>query len=275
MEATIPRLAPAPCGLLPHAPILVPEVAGSRLERCERSSRACAELARRVVDGRPTRLFLVSPHAPRAVGAFGLFAGERVRGNLAEFGAARVKVNLACDRAAAAAISRACAAEQVALRSVPDVPLDHGSAVPLWFLVAAGWSGPTCVASLPVTVSSAACAAFGRAVGRAYAGSGGAVALIASGDMTHRASPGAPEGYDPRGARFDLKMTDLVRQGRLREVAALDPALRDAAAEDSVEPTTIVAAALGFEAHGAEVLSYEHPFGVGYLVAVFHDGGGR
>jgi len=34
-----------------------------------------------------------------------------------------------------------------------------------------------------------------------------------------------------------------------------------------------VASALGFRAHGNEVLSYEHPFGVGYLVAVFHDCG--
>ena len=65
----------------------------------------------------------------------------------------------------------------------------------------------------------------------------------------------------------------FAREGASVAISDIDPALRDIAAEDAADSSTIVAAALGFRSHGAEVLSYEHPFGVGYLVAVFHDGG--
>ena len=40
-------------------------------------------------------------------------------------------------------------AEQESGRVGQDEPLDHGAVVPLWFLVEAGWQGPTCLVSLP------------------------------------------------------------------------------------------------------------------------------
>jgi hypothetical protein len=45
-------------------------------------------------------------------------------------------------------------------------------------------------------------------------------------------------------------------------------------AEDVVDSATVVVAALPPQRQGTRVLSYEHPFGVGYLVAVFHEGDG-
>lgn len=266
--------APAFSGLMPHAPILVPEVAGADAARCRESSAACVELARRVVAAHPDRLFLVSPHAPSRDDAFGLHEGARLAGTLAEFGFADAAVDLPNDCEALAAIAGEAAAGTLPTWDIPTMPLDHGSIVPLWFLAAAGWRGATCVGSLPTMTRRGRCAAFGAAVGRAYARLGGRVALIASGDMTHRALRGAPAGYDPRGVVFDRTMTELVRDGRLRELMELDPGLRRAAAEDSVESSIVVGAAFDFVPCGAEVLSYGHPFGVGYLVAVFHDGSG-
>ncbi len=273
MTTTIPDLDTAVCGLLPHAPILVPAVAGPDIAQCRRTSEACAELARRVAASRPDRLFLVSPHAPRADEAFGLYDGVRLSGSLSRFGAYESVIDLPNDTEARGAILEAAAAAGIATWDVPRTPLDHGAVVPLWFLTAAGWRGPTCIAALPWSTTTDRCADFGRAVAAAYARVRGRVALIASGDMTHRAVPGAPAGHDPRGVEFDRTMTGLVAEGRLRDVSEIDPTLRVAAAEDSVESSTIVSGALGFRAHGAEVLGYEHPFGVGYLVAVFHDGG--
>ena len=71
---------------------------------------------------------------------------------------------------------------------------------------------------------------------------------------------------------FDATLTDLVREGRLDEIAAIDSELRSLAAEDTADSAQVIAASLGGGHQGHEVLSYEHPFGVGYLVAVFHDG---
>ena len=274
MTATAAALEPAFCGLFPHPPILVPDVGGDRIADCRPTYDACREFARRLVRSAPDRLFLVSPHSPREGHAFGLWSGERLRGDLGSFGAPRAAVDLPNDRQVTAAIDRAAAAEGLATWPIPSQPLDHGAVIPLWFLAEAGWAGPTSIASLPWAADPATYEAFGRAVARALAPLPGRSALVASGDMTHRAKPGAPSGYHPRAVEFDRELTRLVAGGRLAEISAIDSELRQLAAEDAADTSIIAAAALGFRPHGAEVLSYEHPFGVGYLVAVFHDGGG-
>ncbi len=265
---------PAFCGLLPHPPIIVPEVGRGRLDDCMSTVDACRDFARRTVAVRPDRLFMVSPHSPRQGSAFGVWAGERLSGDLGRFGAAGSAVDLANDPEMIEALARAADRQGLATWSIPPEPLDHGAVVPLWFLVEAGWSGPTCLASLPWRARPAIMEAFGRALAAATASLAGRAALVASGDMSHRCKPDAPAGYHPRAVEFDHALTDLITRGRLDAIGEIDPELRDLAAEDAADSSQIVAAAIGYRPHGAEVISYEHPFGVGYLVAVFHDGEG-
>jgi aromatic ring-opening dioxygenase LigB subunit len=266
------RSTPALCGLLPHAPIVVPDVAPRDAPACRATTRACADFARRLVAARPGRLFLVSPHAPRSNGSFGIWSGARLRGDLGAFGLPAASVDLPNDRDFAARLEVEARARGLDTWAIPPVELDHGSVVPLWFLVDAGWAGPTCIVSLPWSAAPQACARLGAAVGTLIAGETLRTALVASGDLSHRATPTAPAGYDPRGVVFDAELGGLIRDGRLDLIPAIDPGLREAAAEDAAESSTVVSAAIGFAPQGQQVLSYEHPFGVGYLVAVFHDG---
>ena len=264
---------PAFCGLLPHPPIIVPEVGRGRLDDCRSTVDACRDFARRMADARPDRLFMVSPHSPRRRGAFGLWSGARLAGDLGRFGASGSAVDLPNDPEMVEALERAAASAGLETWSIPTDPLDHGAVVPLWFLVEAGWSGPTCLASLPWRAEPATMETFGRALAGAVAPLSGRAALVASGDMSHRCKPDAPAGYHPRAVEFDRALTGLVRDGRLDAIGAIDGELRGLAAEDAADPSQIVAAAIGYRPRRHEVISYEHPFGVGYLVAVFHDGG--
>lgn len=265
-------IRPAFCGLLPHPPVIVPAVGGRRLDDCRPTFEACRDFARRLVASRPDRLFLVSPHSPREPRAFGLWSGDRLRGDLGRFGAAGANVDLPGDPELTAALERTVSNHGVTTWPIPEEPLDHGTVVPLTFLAEAGWSGPTTIASLPWRMTPDRMEAFGRALADALGPLPGRAALVASGDMSHRCTPDAPAGFDPRAVDFDRALTDLVAGGRLDEIRDLDPELRELAAEDAADTSMIVAAAIGHRPHGARVLSYEHPFGVGYLVAVFDDG---
>ena len=266
-------IEPAFCGLLPHPPIIVPEVGRERLEECRSTERGCRDFAGRMVASRPDRLFLVSPHSPRRGGDFGIWSGERLQGNLARFGAPGSNVDLPNDPMLANTLRAATYAEGLGTWSIPgSEPLDHGAVVPLWFLAQAGWQGPTCIASLPWSDDPGVMQAFGRALASALASLEGRAALVASGDMSHKVLPGAPAGFHPRAVEFDHALRDLVAAGSLDQVSEIDGDLRRLAAEDAADSSLIVAAAIGYQARGAEVISYEHPFGVGYLVAVFHDG---
>ncbi|MEM7584275.1 MAG: class III extradiol dioxygenase subunit B-like domain-containing protein [Acidobacteriota bacterium] len=263
--------APTFSALLPHPPIIVPEVGRERLDDCRATFDACRDVARRMMAARPDRLVLVSPHAPRRNGAFGLWSGTRLRGDLGRFGAPSCAVDLASDAELSDALAETATANGLTTRAIAEQPLDHGAVVPLWFLVEAGWRGPTTIVALPQWPTSPAMIAFGRAVAAATMAPTTRLALIASGDMSHRVLPEAPAGYHPRAVEFDQALTDLLAAGQLDRIAGIDPELRQLAAEDAADTTLIAAAAVDYAASGTRVVSYEHPFGVGYLVAVVHD----
>ena len=264
-------------GLPPHPPIVVPAVGRDRGEACRRTTDACRSLAAELVASRPERVILVSPHSPRQVGAFGWWGGARLRGDLGRFGARESGVDLPVDHEYLVALR--ANTSQLGLRtwSIRERDLDHGAVVPLWFLCEAGWRGPTTVLSLPwPEEDEGRCdrelTLFGRAVADSAEQLAGAYSLVASGDMTHRGSRDAPGGYHPRGVEFDALFEELVGRGALDELGDIPVDLREHAAEDVVSSSVLVAAAHGFSPREHRVVSYERPFGVGYLVAVFHRG---
>lgn len=255
--------------LLPHPPIIVPAVGREDLRRCRRTNDACREVAARIVARAPARLVLASPHAPQGDRGGSVYVTPRLAGSLGRFGVPSVRVDLPSDAEAVARL-RAGADRWIGI----DAPLDHGALVPLWFLAEAGWAGPTTVVGLPGRDDRDVLVRAGDALAAALDGLAGPVVLVASGDMSHRVLPGAPAGYDPSAAAFDLACRDAIAQGDFTALAALGDSWRAAAAEDVVAPVTMVAAACGFDGRGAAVVSYEHPFGVGYLVAVLHEAAG-
>ena len=257
--------------LMPHPPIVVPAVGGRRTDAVARTVESMREAARRVVAHAPSSVLLISPHSPRRRGSFGLWDASHLRGSFAPFGAPAALVTLPGDPAFASQIARHAAHRGVSVWFQPESEeLDHGATVPLWFLIEAGWRGPTLVAGLtwPEGKDSAP---FGNAIAAAIEESGQPVAIVASGDMSHRLKPGAPAGYHPNAAAFDDEFIAVLRSGDYGRLAGLDPALRDAAAEDVVESTRVALESAGSSNVGHRVLSYEGPFGVGYGVAVLFE----
>ncbi len=242
-------------GLMCHAPIVIPAVAGPDARRCRATTRAMHEVARRAVRGNPDRLVLISPHSPRVAGRFAAWSGPRHRGDLADFRTPQVQVDLPDAPEVAEALD------------LPTIPsrgwLDHGAMVPLSFLWDAGWRGPTAILALPGR-STPDC----EALGRALAGLPGRTAVVASGDMSHRLIPGAPAGYHPEAAAFDRAFVAALEADDWPAAVSAQP--RALAAEDVVDSTRVAMAAAGGPLH-AEVLSYEGPWGVGYTEAILHD----
>lgn len=253
--------------LMPHAPVLVPAVGGERLNEVASTVRAVREAARRVVAADPQSLVAISPHSPRQPGAFGVWTGSSLRGSLAQFGAPEVSVSFPIDHELSGAIVSEAMTRGVATWEISDEPLDHGAVVPLWFLAEAGWRGPTVLLSLNHPGEDGL-REFGQAIAVAASKSGRRIAFLASGDMSHRLTPNAPAGFDPRARAFDRVFIALVDCGAYRELPGISPELQDLAAEDVLDSTVVAAAAAGWDSSGHRVLSYESPFGVGYGVAV-------
>ena len=96
------------------------------------------------------------------------------------------------------------------------------------------------------------------------------IALIASGDMSHCLKEEGPYGFNPDGPKFDKKLIESLKKKDIETILKLDE-LYPEAGECGLRSFCFLLGIL--EASGIdwqpEILSYEDPFGVGYLVANF------
>jgi AmmeMemoRadiSam system protein A len=262
---------PIPCAVLMcHAPIVVPQVGGSRAAECARTTQAMSDAAARLVAHRPDAIAVISPHAPRDRRAFGVCGEDALQGRFERFGVPEVGVELLGAPELARAVRES--ARRLAVETCPlsGRELDHGALVPMYFVRRAGWTGPTLLLSLPYPGTGAE-PVMGRALSEAARALGQRLCVLASGDMSHRLIHGAPAGYHPEARAFDARFTDLIARGELHDAVQIDVALRELAAEDVVDSCAVAAGAVDFDATGHRVLHYEGPFGVGYLEAVLHE----
>jgi AmmeMemoRadiSam system protein A len=253
-----------------HAPIVIPALGEDRAGACVRTTRAMAVAAARVTAHAPDVLVLISPHTPRRREGFGIATDAQLSGDFSRFGRSDLCVRAAGAPEAAQALRRSAHARGLKTFAARGADLDHGALVPLYFMIEAGYRGPVLLLSLPAPDSGTE-PAIGRAIADAAAQLGQRWAVLASGDMSHRLREGAPAGYDPRAQRFDAAVRTLIESGALVQLAAIDPELRDLAAEDVVDSCVVAAAAVEFDATGCRLIDYEGPFGVGYLEAILHE----
>ena len=240
--------------IVPHAPVLLPEIGGSAgASSRDRILRACDKVDTSGADV----VLVVSPHGRDA----GVYA--RGSGSEASFGGPEARLESPTDSAAAESLARAWKAPLL------EDELDHGAVGCLHLLDV---RRPSVVAALPETTgpgaTADACAAMveGRklagAVKRAFAGS--SVLVVASAHTSAALTPRAPLTERPEGRALD----EQVLTSLATDAGSLDDISCDAwTAGGSCGAGPLAAFGRLLSGRSADVLAYEHPFGVGYLVA--------
>lgn len=254
-------------GIAPHPPIMVPEVGRESAAEVRGSIEGMAELTDRLIASGAETVVLISPHAPLEPYAFVAYQGSVLHGNFANFRAPAVRFEARLDEELLQAITEAADNEGydvVGLGSGKN--LDHGTAVPLYFLLQNGWTGRV-VALGYSFLSNEDHLRFGSCIGKAINETGRSAGLIASGDLSHRLKVDAPAGYNPTAYIFDSEVVDALRTNSPERIINIDQDLRRSAGECGYRSMLIALGATGQQPWTCEVIHYEAPFGVGYLVA--------
>jgi MEMO1 family protein len=264
------------CFVTPHPPIIVAEVGGPNLARVRDTVASMTRLSEEMAALRPDTVVVTSPHTPFARNQMGVSLAPEYRGSLAFFGASQVRVDTKGDVVLGQRII-----DEALDRDVPvmvigaqngAMDLDHGVMVPLAYLIQGLAASPQLVLTtfsyLPVDTH----VGFGEAIAEASLRSPRRVVYLASGDLSHRLTKDAPAGYDPLGRVFDHQVRDRLAAGDWEGLLSMDRGLINAAGECGYRSLAVLAGVVDHAAHAGlrvqpEVLSYEGPFGVGYLVA--------
>ena len=253
-------------GIAPHPPIMVPEVGRESTAEVRSSIDAMAELAERLTASGAETVVIISPHAPLDPAAFVAYEGPQLYGDFANFRAPTATAHAELDEELLNEISRAAAGEKLEVLRIRGFDLDHGTLVPLYFLQRNGWQGRLVVLGYSF-LSNDKHVRFGNCIRQAIDKIGRPVGFVASGDLSHRLGPEAPAGYNPNAHLFDEEVVEAIRSCSTSRIANIDHELRRTAGECGFRSMLVaLGVAQGLEP-SCEVISYEAPFGVGYMVA--------
>ncbi|MHB9003761.1 MAG: DODA-type extradiol aromatic ring-opening family dioxygenase, partial [Coriobacteriia bacterium] len=212
--------------IAPHPPIMVDAVGGKRSRVTETSAKAMRVAAERLRQFDPDTIVVMSPHATAAADVFFVDSSARFSGSLQSFGAPEVAHSAPGDPELAQRVLERMEAAGVPTRDraatgMQAGELDHGVLVPMAFLDP-GSRWPLLVLSLS-WLPYESHRVLGREVAAAALDLGRRIAFVASGDCSHRLTPEAPAGYDPRGAVFDRHLVDLIEASDFDALSQLDP----------------------------------------------------
>jgi AmmeMemoRadiSam system protein A len=255
----------------PHPPIIVHEIGHGRERGTQKTIDALEQVAQEMARHEPETAILISPHGPAQPDAFSILAGPEVPCSFDAWDAPQVTfafendmeaASLICEEAQRAGVPVECLERwryRDSMGSWCD-GLDWGCAVPLYYLrpgLPEAKLVPICISFLPPEDHFA----LGQAVARATERLGKRVVIIASADLSHSLN------YGPMGPLFDERIQKAVADWDVRAVLDMDAKFRQQAAEDAVLSVSFLMGALDGQAVKPRVLSYEGPFGVGYMVA--------
>ena len=256
--------------LLPHSPLLIPEIGRANYNFLEKTVASYEEIKNALKVEPVDTVIVVSPHSSPQADSFVLNVAPEMEINLKDFGFIPPKTVLPGDAFLADQIKNALRPE-FPLQLVSETVLDHGSAIPLYLLKSACPQAKIIVISPADTLSFEEQWRFGEKLREVLIANEKNIALIASGDMSHRLKKKSPGGYSPKGAKFDNKLIEYLSDPLTasKNILKMDAKLIKDAGECGLRPLLVLLGVVNGDKWEPEVLSYQTDFGIGYLAMNF------
>jgi len=260
--------------IAPHPPIIIPPIGGeSDLKMVENTILALKKVNEDIKKINPEILIIVSPHSPAYHDAFAIRIGETLTGDLSNFGYPQISIQMQNDINFIEALIKNMKKNLIKVIKIDEkegffysqIGLDHGIIVPIYYLI-----GENKAKLISISISFLNYQDhynFGKVINETVEETGKTAVFIASGDLSHRLKPGAPAGFHPRGEEFDKKIVEIINDSKFEELFKLDSRLIDDAGECGLRSIFVLTGCFDGKNVESRVLSYEGPFGVGYMVA--------
>ncbi|OGY42400.1 MAG: AmmeMemoRadiSam system protein B [Candidatus Buchananbacteria bacterium RBG_13_36_9] len=251
--------------ICPHPPILIPDIGKDNLKKIKDTFEAMKKLEQELYAAKPDIILVISPHGEIIHDAFCINLNSSYKADFEEFGDFTTKMEFKSSPPLALKIKERVEDELPIVLSSNE-KLDHGAAVPLYYLT----KHLKNIDIIPISyclLDYDKHFKFGQLIKKEIAKSEKRIAVIASGDLSHGLSKDAPAGYIPSGAEFDNELITLLKRKDIRKILKMNHKLIEKAAECGFRSFAILFGIIEEYQFDVDVLSYEGPFGVGYLVA--------
>lgn len=256
-------------GFLPHSPLLLKEIHPERHDELEETLAAIEHLRNDLYALKPDVLVVISGHGDRYADAFSIDLAPRYQADLKPFGDLSEPKTFFPATGLIDKIQRHLRKESTPFTLTTNELLEYGTSVVLRLLSPVAEEAniiPIAYADLDPKDH----VQFGKHLRNILEDCKERVAVIATGDLSHCLSADAPGGYRAEGEVFDQTVVQAVEHQSLSNLLGIPESVVEAAQESGYLPLLTLYGVLDARRTKTEVLSYEAPFGVGYLVAQFH-----
>lgn len=261
--------------IVPHPPLLIPDIGGKDREKVSSTYQSMESLGVKISSLDPDVLVMISPHTSMYRDTFALKTAAVLQGSFAAFGCPQLRIAKHNDPDLVDALILAARKDGLPLEGIiaassrwtsAGEELDHGLLVPLYYL---DRHFETPIVSLSISgLGYHSHFQLGRIIAKACSDLGRRAVFVASGDLSHRLIQEAPAGYSPRGEEFDKRIVEIATNGDFDSLDNIDEDLVEAAGECGFRSIHTMWGALRNGGLKNTVLSYEGPFGVGYMVSI-------
>ena len=256
--------------MVPHPPIILPEVGRGEEKKIYKTAEAYEKAALLVAELKPDTIVLISPHSVMYADYFHISPGKTAQGDMGQFRASQVKIKVNYDSEFVAELSHTAEDADFPAGTLGErnPGLDHGTMIPLYFinrfytgyrLVRIGLSG------LPLTDHYR----LGRMIQKTADSLNRRVLVIGSGDLSHKLLEEGPYGYAEEGPEYDERIMDVMGRAAFDELFDFDEVFCEKAAECGHRSFCIMAGAVDGMCLKTDRLSHEGTFGVGYGICTF------
>lgn len=260
--------------MVPHPPLIIAEIGQGEEKKIRATIDAYHEAAKKLASWRPDTIVVLSPNSVMYADYFHISPGKGARGDFGRFRAPQVKFQVKYDMAFAEELEREAAEADIPAGTMGerDRRLDHGTMVPLYFLeqyLQDGLNGCSFVriglSGLPLSYHYR----LGQCIRKTAHKLGRRLAVVGSGDLSHKLKPEGPYGFAMEGPEYDERIMDVMGRAAFGELLDFPEDFCLKAAECGHRSFVIMAGVFDRLSVKCRRLSHEGPFGVGYGICTY------
>ncbi len=251
--------------ITPHSPILIPSIGKDDFSYLKKTVSALSTLEDELYVARPQTIIIISSSKHTLNNAFSINLSPRYKSNFKDFGEYSIEKEFLNDVGFTHHI-REKFEGRIPVKLFSEENLNYEASVPLHYLT----EHLKETSIIPITSSrldNQCHFNFGQHLKDLILSTNKRIALIASVDLAKCTLKGSPDKSEEKGSQLNKKIVHLIKSNYTKGILRIkEETIKDAELNDFSSLLILLGIMDGIN-YTPEILSYEFPFGIGYLTA--------
>ncbi len=252
---------------VPHHPLLLPNIAKDNITNLNSTVGALKKIGQYIKIRQIDTVIIFSAHDSPLSQIININHCPTFEAKFDQFGDLVTTFSLACDLELSYKLREALETKTFVSLTC-NKRVSYGVAIPLFYM-----QKEHNFQIIPIYTSSQSLAdhyQIAKSMNKILNLSSKRIAVIAAGDLSHTLSPNSPAGYSAKGKEFDNFLIKQLKHKNIEEIINLPEPFSQEAKECISKPLAMLLGVLADNKYSVEIMSYEHPFGIGHLVVNFN-----